>query len=45
LFVLSSSAFIGSFKFMGYMAKASFSPTGQLLDGGVDLNMSEGTAE
>lgn len=30
---------------MAYMARAKYSPTGQLLDGGVDLNMESGIAE
>jgi hypothetical protein len=30
---------------MGNMAKASFNETGQLLDGGIDLNMEAGFAE
>lgn len=35
----------GAYKFMAYMSKATFSESGQLLDSGVDLNMSGGIAE
>lgn len=30
---------------MKYMAKASYSETGALIDGGIDLNMEKGFAE
>lgn len=30
---------------MAYMAKAKYSETGQLLDGGIDLNMESGISE
>lgn len=30
---------------MAYMARAKFSETGQLLDGGIDLNMESGISE
>jgi hypothetical protein len=35
----------GSYKFMTYMSTAKFSESGQLLDGGIDLNMEGGLAE
>ncbi|CAG0914510.1 unnamed protein product [Notodromas monacha] len=44
-FIFSSLIFIGSYRFMAYMAKAKTSPTGQLTDAGTDLNVSSGTAE
>nr|CAG4650624.1 EOG090X0IGL [Sida crystallina] len=33
------------YRFMVYMARAKYSETGQLLDGGLDLNMESGVAE
>ena len=30
---------------MAYMARAKYSETGQLLDGGIDLNMESGISE
>lgn len=35
----------GCFRFMVYMSKARYSETGQLLDGGLDLNMEAGVTE
>ncbi|GIY50125.1 transmembrane protein 208 [Caerostris extrusa] len=37
--------FAGSLQFMHSMAGATYSETGQLLDGGIDLNMESGFAE
>lgn len=45
LFLFSAAVYIGSYQFMAYMAKASYSETGQLLDAGIDLNMEGGIAE
>jgi len=43
--LLSLAAYIGSYQFMAYMARPKFSETGQIMDSGVDLNMSGGIAE
>lgn len=45
LFIMSCIVQFGAYKFMAYMSKATFSESGQLLDSGVDLNMSGGIAE
>lgn len=45
LTVFSAIVYIGSYQFMSYMARATYSETGQLLDPGVDLNMEGGIAE
>ncbi|KAF7274975.1 transmembrane protein 208 [Rhynchophorus ferrugineus] len=44
-YIFSSLVYIGSYQFMAYMAKPKHTPTGQLLDSGVDLNMEGGIAE
>lgn len=36
---------IGSIQVMNYMARPTYSETGQLLDGGIDLNMESGFSE
>ena len=42
----TSAMYIGSYKFMASMAKATYDPVGGgLLDGGIDLNMEQGMAE
>ncbi|TGZ32777.1 transmembrane protein 208 [Temnothorax longispinosus] len=45
LTVFSAIVYIGSYQFMSYMARATYSESGQLLDPGVDLNMEGGIAE
>nr|CAG4641343.1 EOG090X0IGL [Eulimnadia texana] len=45
LFTLAVIVEFGAYSFMAYMAKAKYSETGQLLDGGIDLNMEAGIAE
>ncbi|XP_035228772.1 transmembrane protein 208-like, partial [Stegodyphus dumicola] len=45
LTLLTVALYGGSLQFMSYMARASYSETGQLLDGGIDLNMESGIAE
>ncbi|GAB6031458.1 hypothetical protein CHUAL_009227 [Chamberlinius hualienensis] len=45
MFIISTAIYVGAVQFMTYMAKAKFSETGQLLDGGLDLNMESGVAE
>lgn len=45
LTVFSTIVYIGSYQFMSYMARATYSESGQLLDPGVDLNMEGGIAE
>nr|CAG4644447.1 EOG090X0IGL [Lepidurus arcticus] len=47
-YVLSAfAAFVcfASYRFMAYMARPKYNETGQILDGGVDLNMEAGVAE
>ncbi|XP_054165874.1 transmembrane protein 208-like [Oppia nitens] len=43
--VLSGSIYLTAFSVMKYMAKAVYSSTGALVDGGIDLNMESGFAE
>ncbi|XP_038077036.1 transmembrane protein 208-like [Patiria miniata] len=43
--IFASAVYIGCYQFMSFMARAKYSPTGALLDGGVDLNMEQGLAE
>jgi len=43
LTAFSAIVYVGSYQFMSYMAHATYSESGQLLDPGVDLNM-EGAA-
>ncbi|CAL1285699.1 unnamed protein product [Larinioides sclopetarius] len=45
LVFFSILVFAGCLQFMYSMAKATYSETGQLLDGGIDLNMESGFAE
>ncbi len=46
LFMTTTGVYLGSYKFMASMAKASYDPmSGALLDGGIDLNMEQGMAE
>ncbi|XP_014679989.1 PREDICTED: transmembrane protein 208-like, partial [Priapulus caudatus] len=45
LWMLTCAVYAGSYRTMAYMAKAAYSPTGQLLDGGIDLNMEAGFGE
>ncbi|XP_076340659.1 transmembrane protein 208 [Tachypleus tridentatus] len=42
---LTLAVYIGNLQFMNYMAKAVYSESGALLDGGIDLNMESGLAE
>ncbi len=42
----TSAIYVGSYKFMASMARATYDPAGgALLDGGIDLNMEQGMAE
>lgn len=45
LTVFSGIVYIGSYQFMKFIGQATYSETGQLLDGGIDLNMEGGIAE
>lgn len=45
LTAFSGIVYVGSYQFMSYMARVTYSETGQLLDSGVDLNMEGGIAE
>ncbi|XP_015602516.1 transmembrane protein 208 isoform X2 [Cephus cinctus] len=45
LTILSGIVYVASYQFMGYMAKAKYTESGQLLDSGVDLNLEGGVAE
>lgn len=45
LFLFAATAYIGSYQFMAYMARPTYSESGQLSDSGVDLNMEGGIAE
>lgn len=45
MFLLVAFVHICCYQLMAYMAKAKFSPSGQLLDGGIDLNMEAGVSE
>ncbi|KAL0101032.1 hypothetical protein PUN28_018709 [Cardiocondyla obscurior] len=45
LTTFSAIVYIGSYQFMSYMARSTYSESGQLLDPGVDLNMEGGIAE
>ncbi|CAL1687380.1 unnamed protein product [Lasius platythorax] len=45
IMAFSTIVYIGSYQFMSYMARATYSESGQLLDSGVDLNMEGGIAE
>lgn len=45
VFIFTILLYGGCIQAMRYMAKASYSDSGQLLDGGIDLNMQGGLAE
>ncbi|XP_003396691.1 transmembrane protein 208 [Bombus terrestris] len=45
LTIFSASVYMGSYQFMKYIAHATYSESGQLLDCGIDLNMEGGIAE
>lgn len=45
LIIFAVLVLIGCHQFMTYMARPAYSETGQLMDGGVDLNMESGIAE
>ncbi|XP_033626226.1 transmembrane protein 208-like [Asterias rubens] len=45
LLIFASSVYFGCYQFMAFMAKAKYSSTGSVVDGGVDLNMENGMAE
>ncbi|XP_019871652.1 transmembrane protein 208 [Aethina tumida] len=45
LYLFSCIIYIASYQFMVYMAKPTYSESGQLLDSGVDLNMEGGISE
>ena len=38
-------SYFGAFKFMYSMGQATYDPSGNLIDGGIDLNMESGMAE
>jgi len=42
---ITTAVYGGSYKFMSWMARPTFTSDGSLLDGGIDLNMNEGMAE
>nr|CAG4652312.1 EOG090X0IGL [Triops cancriformis] len=43
--VFAAFVCFASYRFMAYMARPKYSENGQILDGGVDLNMESGVAE
>nr|XP_055065944.1 transmembrane protein 208-like [Misgurnus anguillicaudatus] len=43
--LFAMAVYVGSYKSMSAMAKATFADDGSLLDGGIDLNMEQGMAE
>ncbi|KAG6804127.1 transmembrane protein [Apis mellifera caucasica] len=45
LTIFSGIVYVGSYQFMKYIAHATYSESGQLLDSGIDLNMEGGIAE
>ncbi|RMX56636.1 hypothetical protein pdam_00002411 [Pocillopora damicornis] len=45
LLVLATALYSGCYKFMASMAKPTYSSSGNLIDGGMDLNQESGTAE
>lgn len=45
MLLISTSVYVGSVQFMTYMAKPTYSEGGQLMDGGLDLNMESGISE
>ncbi|XP_029177741.1 transmembrane protein 208 [Nylanderia fulva] len=45
IMAFSTIVYVGSYQFMSYMARATYSESGKLLDSGVDLNMEGGIAE
>ncbi|CAK9798155.1 Transmembrane protein 208 [Anthophora quadrimaculata] len=45
LTIFSGIVYIGSYQFMKYIAHATYTESGQLLDSGIDLNMEGGIAE
>lgn len=45
LFILSTATFVGSYQFLVFMSRPKLSETGQLIDGGLDLNMEGGLSE
>ncbi|XP_059472672.1 transmembrane protein 208 [Neocloeon triangulifer] len=44
-FLIASGIYTGCYMFMGMMARATFTESGQLIDSGLDLNMQDGVAE
>lgn len=45
LFLIVNAVYFGSYHFLSNMARPTYSDSGTLLDGGIDLNMYEGMAE
>lgn len=45
LFLIVNAIYFGSYQFLSNMARPTYSETGALIDGGIDLNMYEGMAE
>ncbi|OAD58416.1 hypothetical protein WN48_10915 [Eufriesea mexicana] len=45
LTIFSGIVYIGTYQFMKYIARVTYSESGQLLDSGIDLNMEGGIAE
>lgn len=43
--MLATALYSGCYKFMASMAKPTYSSSGNLIDGGMDLNQESGTAE
>ena len=42
---MATALYFGCYKFMESMAKPTYSESGALIDGGMDLNAESGTAE
>jgi len=45
LFLVVNAIYVGSYQFLSNMARPTYSETGALIDGGIDLNMYAGMAE
>lgn len=45
LFLVVNAIYFGCYQFLSNMARPTYSETGALIDGGIDLNMYEGMAE
>lgn len=45
ILMLCGAIYFGMYQFMATMARAKFDGSGNVLDGGIDLNMESGMAE